>query len=199
MRGYLSIKKRILPADIVLGPDGVRGLVVSLSAGVIAGCLATSLKFHLGLPGHKALFWMTPVIAARLAGRCRIGTTAGALTAAFVSFGLGGNMAGDAVGLPLIALAAAMIDACIIHLEKRKTSTLAAIVAVAFGAMLANLICCAKRLLIPAGLGPHDIVGGEELFLRLISYGFFGFLAGFIAAASVYLIRRRSHERRITT
>ncbi len=198
MRGYLSIKKRILPADIVLGPDGVRGLVISLSAGLIAGCLAASLKFHLGLPGHKALLWMTPVIAARLAGRCRIGTTAGALTAAFVSIGLGGNLAGDAAGLPLIGAAGALIDACIIQLEKRKTSVFATIMAVAFSAMLANLICCAKRLLVPVGFAPQDVVSGMAFLLRPISYGFFGFLAGLIAAASVYMIRRRPHGRRIT-
>ena len=94
MRGYLSIEKATPPADTVLGPDGVRGLAISLSVGVIAGCLAASLKLHLGLPGHKAIIWMTPVIAARLLGRCRIGTTAGAFTAAFVSLGSGGNLAG---------------------------------------------------------------------------------------------------------
>jgi hypothetical protein len=181
---------------MVLGPDGVRGLVVSLSAGLIAGCLAASLRFHLGLPGHKALFWMTPVIAARLLGRCRIGATAGALTAAFVSIGLGGNLAGDAMGLPLVGAAGALIDACIIRLEKRKASALATITAVAFSAMLANLICCAKRLLVPAGIAPQDIVNGADLLLRPISYGFFGFLAGFIAAIGVHLTRRRRPDGR---
>jgi hypothetical protein len=168
----------------------VRGLAISLSAGVIAGCLAVSLKFHLGLPGHKALFWMIPVIAARLAGRCRIGTFAGALTAAFVSIGLGGNLAGDAIGLPLIGAAGALIDVCIIHLEKHKASALTTIMGVALSAMLGNLICCAKRLLVPAGLAPQDIFSGEDLLLRPISYGFFGFLAGLIAAAGVHLTRR---------
>lgn len=175
---------------MVLGPDGVRGLVVSLSAGVIAGCLAASLRFHLGLPGHKALFWMTPVIAARLLGRCRMGTTAGALTAALVSIGLGGNLAGDALGLPLVGAAGAAIDACIIHLEKHKASALAAIMGVAFSAMLANLICCAKRLLVPAGAAPQDVVSSMDLLLRPISYGFFGFLAGLIAATGAHLARR---------
>ncbi len=176
---------------MVLGPEGVRGLVVSLSAGLIAGCLAASLRFHLGLPGHKALFWMTPVIAARLAGRCRVGTTAGALAAAFVSIGLGGNLAGDAMGLPLVGAAGALIDACIIHLEKHKASALATIIGVALNAMLANLICCAKRLLVPAGLAPQEVVSSVDLLLRPVSYGFFGFLAGLIAAAGVHLTRRR--------
>jgi hypothetical protein len=177
---------------IVLGSDGVRGLAVSLSVGVIAGCLAASFKFHLGLPGHKALFWMTPIIAARLLDRCRIGTAAGALTATFVSIGMGGNLAGGALGLPLVGAAGALIDACIIQLEKRTTSAFAAVMGVAFSAMLANLICCAKRLLVPVGVAPHDVFSSADFLLRPISYGFFGFLAGLIAATGVHLIRRRS-------
>lgn len=188
MRGYLSIRK-ILLADMVFGLEGVRGLAVSLSAGLIAGCLAASLRFHLGLPGHKAFFWMTPVIAARLLDRCRVGTTAGALSAAFVSIGLASNLAGDAVCLPLVGAAGALIDVCINYLEKNKASVLATIMGVALSAMLANLICCAKRLLAPAGLLSQDISVGADLLLRPMSYGFFGFLAGLIAAASVHLTR----------
>jgi hypothetical protein len=189
MRGYLSIRKKIPSADIVLGPDGVRGLVVSLSVGVIAGCLAASFKFHLGLPGHKALFWMTPVITARLLDRCGIGTTAGAMTAAFVSIGVGGNLAGGMLGLPLVGAAGALMDVCIIQLEKHKASALIAITGVAFSAMVANLICCAKRLLLPAGVTPHDVFSSADFLLRPISYGFFGFLAGLIAAIGAYLAR----------
>jgi hypothetical protein len=213
MRGYLSIRKRtsmgsgpkrsleMVASDpspkpsalrlppIVLGPDGARGLVVSLSVGVIAGCLAASFKFHLGLPGHKALFWMTPVITARLLGRCRIGTTAGALTSAFVSIGLGGNLAGGALGLALVGAAGALIDACIIQLGKHKASTFATIMGVALSAMLANLICCAKRLLVPAGVTPHDVFSGVDFLLRPGSYGFFGFLAGLIAATGAHFAR----------
>jgi len=197
MHGYPATKRRILSADIVLGPEGVRGLIISLSAGIIAGCLAASLRLHLGLPGHKALLWMTPVIAARLWGGCRIGTTAGALTAAFVTLGLGANLAGGALGLPLVGLAGAVIDAFIIHLEKHKVSALTAILGVAFSAMLANLICCAKRLLLPAGIAPQDVFVGSGLLLRPFWYGFFGFLAGLIAAVGVYLTRRRSGPKKI--
>jgi len=174
-------------------------LIISLSAGVIAGCLTASLKLHLGLPGHKALLWMTPVIAARLAGGCRIGATAGALTAAFITLGLGANLAGSVLGLPLIGAAGALIDAFIIRLEKHKVSALTAILGVAFSAMSANLICCAKRLLLPTGIAPHDILSGSGLLLRPVWYGFFGFLAGLIAAAGVYLAHRRSGSKKIKT
>ncbi len=191
MRGYLSIEKSTPLADMVLGPDGIRGLAISLSVGVIAGCLAASLKLHLGLPGHKAIIWMTPVIAARLLGQCRIGTTAGAFTAAFVSLGSGGNFAGGLLGLPLVGAGGALVDACIMKLEKHKRSALTTIVAIALAAMLANLICCGKRLLVPAGIAPHHMFGSAAVALRPISYALFGFLAGLIASTGTYIFRQR--------
>jgi hypothetical protein len=191
MRGYLWIEKKLTLTETVLGPEGVRGLAVSLSVGVFAGCLAAYLRLHLGLPGHKALLWMTPVITARLLGRCRAGTTAGALTAAFVSLGMGGNLAGGLPGLPLVGLAGALIDAAIVQLEKRETGALTTIVVVAFSAMAANLICCAKRLLVPVGVTPHDFLGGVSVLARPLTYGLFGFLAGLVAAISARLFRRR--------
>jgi len=190
MRGYLSIRKGTPLAEMVLGSAGFRGLVVSVSVGVIAGCLAASVKLHLGLSGHKALIWMTPVILARLLGQCRIGTTAGAFTAAFVSLGAGGNLAGGPLGLPLVGAAGVLVDGCIHRLEKHKTSTVTAIVVVAFSAMVANLICCFKRLLGPAGITSHDFFGSASL-LRPLSYAFFGFVAGLVAAITSHVVRRR--------
>jgi hypothetical protein len=76
-------------------------------------------------------------------------------------------------------------------LEKHKASPLTAIIVVALSAMLANLLCCAKRLLVPAGIAPHDVLAGAGLFVRPMSYGFFGFLAGLIGAAGAYFVRRR--------
>ncbi len=193
MRGHLSIRKGTPLAEALLGSAGLRGLVVSVSVGVIAGCLAASVKLHLGLSGHKALIWMTPVIAARLLGQCRIGTTAGAFTAAFVSLGIGGNLAGGPLGLPLVSAAGALIDACIDRLEKHQASAVTTIVVVAFSAMLANLICCLKRLLAPTGIAPHDILGSAGPLLRPLSYAIFGFLAGLVAAMTSIAVRRRKN------
>lgn len=191
MRGYLLTEKATPPADLILGPDGARGLAISLSVGVIAGCMAAFLKLHLGMPGHKAIIWMTPVIAARLMGGCRIGTTAGAFTAAFVSLGSGGNLAGGLLGLPLVGAAGALVDACIFKLEERKASALTTIIMIALAAMLANLICYGKRLLVPAGIATHDMFGAAAFMLRPMSYSLFGFLAGLIAAAGAHPFRRR--------
>jgi len=193
MRGYLSIERNTPLADVVLGPDGIRGLAISLSVGVIAGYMAASLKLHLGLSGHKAIIWMTPVIVARLLGRCRIGTTAGAFTAAFVSLGSGGNLAGGLLGLPLVGAAGALVDACIFRLEKHRASALTTIIAIALAAMLANLICCLKRLLTPTGIAPHDVLGGASVLLRAMSYALFGFLSGLIAATGTHPFRRRKN------
>lgn len=196
MRGYLSIRKDTPLAEIVLGSAGLRGLAISLCIGVIAGCLAASVKLHLGLSGHKALIWMTPVIIARLLGRCRIGTTAGAFTAALVSLGIGGNLAGGPMGLPLVGAAGALVDACIGQLEKYQASAVTTIIVVAFSAMLANLICCLKRLLGPTGIAPHDFFGSAGILLRPISYAFFGFVAGLVAAITSHVVRRRKTRGR---
>jgi hypothetical protein len=70
------------------------------------------------------------------------------------------------------------------------------IVVVAFSAMLANLICCLKRLLGPTGIAPHDLFGSAGLLLRPISYAFFGFVAGLVAAITSHVIRRRKSPSR---
>jgi hypothetical protein len=195
MRGYPSIRKEATLIYSLIGSDGLRGLIVVVSAGVIAGCLSASLRLHLGLPGHKALIWMTPVIIARLLGRCRIGATAGSFTAAFVSLGLGGNLAGGLIGLPLVALAGACIDVSITRLERHETSAVVSIISISSTAMFANLICFAKRLLLPAGLSPHDVFTSAGLIVRPVSYALFGFISGLIAAITAYFITRRKKLR----
>lgn len=193
MRGYLSIRKDTPLTDFILGTAGYTGLAISLSAGIIAGCLAANIKLHLGLPGHKAVIWMTPIIIARLLGRCRTGTTVGAFTAAFVSLGIGGNLAGGPLGLPLVGAAGALVDNSIVYLEKHKASAIKTILVISLTAMLANLICCLKRLLGPIGLAPHDIFGSASLLLKPLSYAFFGFVAGLVAAVTSHIIRRHKN------
>lgn len=166
-------------------------LAASIAVGVIAGLFIANVRLHLGLPGHKALFWMTPVIVARLLGRCRAGTTAGALSAAFTTFVLGSHLAGGVLGLPLIGFAGIILDAVINFLEKRKMSALLVIPIIGFTAMLANLLCLVKRLLVPLGHAPQLLFGISGFWLKLASYAFFGLMAGLIAAMLACLINRR--------
>ncbi|MDD5458718.1 MAG: hypothetical protein PHF37_04950 [Phycisphaerae bacterium] len=75
-----------------------------------------------GLPGHKAFLWMTPVLIARLLNKCKIGTTAVGLAAALTTYSLGANLAGGLFGLPVIVIAAAILDWTVNFLEKNKIS-----------------------------------------------------------------------------
>ena len=130
-------------------------LIASIATGVIAGLAMTHLRLNLGLPGHRAVFWMIPVIMARLLGKCPIGSTAGALAAGFTSLGLGGNIAGGLIALPLIGVAGILLDMAVGIIEKRHVPIIFAVVLIGFTALSANLICFIKRMLAPAGLNPH--------------------------------------------
>ena len=160
-------------------------LAVSVSVGVITGVIIAQpfLRLHLGLSGHKALFWMTPVLVARLLGRCKAGSTVGALAAAFTAFGLGGHLGGGLIGLPLVGFTGIMFDAAIGFMEKRRVSSWRTIPILGCTAMFGNLVMLAKRLLNPVGGASHTILGLSPFWFDLLSYAFFGLLAGIIAAA----------------
>ncbi|MCX5672610.1 MAG: hypothetical protein NTU94_14935, partial [Planctomycetota bacterium] len=86
-------------------------VLITAAVGAAAGLVAGQLRLHLGLPGHKVLFWLTPVLAARLIAGGPAGATAGALAAAVATAVAGGNLAGSLVQLPLIGVAGLVIDA----------------------------------------------------------------------------------------
>ncbi|MHC5060095.1 MAG: hypothetical protein ACYTFK_03300 [Planctomycetota bacterium] len=169
-------------------------LLVCSSVGVIAGLFIAFVRLHLGMPGHKAFFWMTPVLITRLRGGCKVGTTAGGLFAALTTYFLGANLAGGLMGMPLIALAAAILDWTIHIVEKKKTPGWSMILSISLAAMVANLVCLSKRMILPAGLNPHYIVGVSGFWFKLFSYAFFGFISGLVAAVTARLIRRRQKE-----
>jgi riboflavin transporter FmnP len=166
-------------------------LLVCSSVGVIAGLLIAFVRLNLGMPGHKAFFWMTPVLIARLRGGCKIGTTAGGLFAALTTYALGANLAGGAIGMPMIVLAGIILDWTVNFLEKNKISGLKMILAIGLAGVAANLVCLAKRLILPTGLNPHFIFGVSWFWFRLFSYAFFGFIAGIAAAISARLIQHK--------
>jgi len=188
MRGFLLNVRRAGLWNRAAGTRQLEMFVASVSTGILAGMLAASVRLHLGLPGHKALFWMTPVLLARLLGRCRVGTAAGAFSAACVALGLGGHVAGGAVGLPLIGFAGLVMDAMIHWLEQRGIRPVMMIPLIAVLAMGANLIAFGKRCLVPAGPNAHYLFGFSGPWVEALSYAAFGMLAGLIAACAAALI-----------
>ena len=195
MRGSLLTKRKGARWNSILKSHQLRMLVVSVAVGVIAGLFIGNVRLGLGLSGHKSLFWMTPVIMARLLGRCKAGTTAGALSAAFTTLAVGGRLAGGIVGLPLIGLAGIILDVVINSLEKRQTPHLLTIAIIGITAMFANLLCLGKRLLVPLGLGSHFVFGVSGFWFKLICYAFFGLTAGLIAATLACFINHRRQIR----
>jgi hypothetical protein len=152
------------------------------TVGAAAGLAAAAVRLHIGLPGHKALFWLTPVILYRLLCGCRGAGTVAALCAAFGALGWGGNIAGDAVGFPLMGLAGMVVDAAAERLQKRPCSRVQIALTVATAGMLANLVCVFKRMLTVAGPGAHLLFGLPDFPFRVVSYALFGLLAGLTAA-----------------
>ncbi len=159
-------------------------LLVSSSVGVLAGLFIALVRLNLGMPGHKAFFWMTPVLIARLHGGCKIGTAAGALFTALTTYSLGANLAGGVIGMPMIVLAGLILDWTVNFLEKNKISGAAMILAIGLAGVAANLVCLAKRMILPTGLNPHFIFSVSGFWFKLFSYAFFGLISGIVAAIS---------------
>ena len=103
MYGFLLTAKKVNLHSIAHSHQ-LKMLFVSISVGVISGLFIALFRLNLGMPGHKAFFWMTPVLIARLRCGCKIGTTAGGLFAALTTYSLGANLAGGAIGMPFIII-----------------------------------------------------------------------------------------------
>jgi hypothetical protein len=142
------------------------------------------VRLHLGLPGHKALFWMIPVLLTRLLSRFKAGMSVGGMSAAVATYLGGGNLAGGLYGLPLVLAACVMLDVVVHLLQKHWPGWLVFVATLSLAGMLTNSICFLKRLCIPAGISPHFAFAASGLLYQWASYAFFGFLCGLIAACS---------------
>jgi len=159
MRGYLLTAKRADLWNNLLQSRQARMLLASISVGVIAGIMMAHVKLHLGISGHKGLFWITPVLVARVLGRCKAGSTAGTLAAATTCIGLGGHMGGGLLGLPLIALVGMIWDVVLHQIERHPLPWFLAIPVISLLGAGGNLIVLGKRLLAPAGPNAIHIFG----------------------------------------
>jgi len=161
-------------------------LLASISVGIIAGILMAHVKLHLGIPGHKGLFWITPVLAARLLGRCKAGASAGTLAAAATCLGLGGHLGGGLLGLPLIALVGVFWDVVLHQLEQHPLPWFVMIPTISLLGAGGNLVVLGKRLLAPPGPSPTHFLGLSGFGLDVISYAVCGLVGGFIAIVIAY-------------
>ncbi len=191
MHGFPWTRNGITLRDSIAKDSQLWMLAVCIAVGAIAGLVVTAVRLNLGLPGHKALFWMPAVIIARMLGRCRVGATAGAAATAVTTFALGGNLAGSPMGLPLVLVAGAFLDLVIGTLESGKVPAWLHVPTIAVAAMLANLICLTRRLLLPAGFGVHLLFDVSGFWFQFCSYAFFGLAAGLITAIAARSIERR--------
>lgn len=196
MRGFLWTEKGRSRAGSLLAGAVLEGLLAAAAVGVLAGLATAHVRLHLGLPGHKALLSMAPVIAARLVFPSAAGATAGAVSAALAAMAAGGNLAGGATGLPAVGLAGMLIDGAIGLAERRRLGAGWTVPLVGLAGMAANLAMLAKRLTAPL-FSSHAVLGFSGVGGRLVCYAAFGLVAGLLGAAVGHIVlRRRGHGTR---
>lgn len=158
-----------------------RMLAVNVSVGVLAGLAAAHVRLGLGLPGHKLLFWVTPIVVARLLSRHPLGAAAGACAAACTSLAFGGNIAGGILLLPLVGVAGAVLNGVVAFAEHRRLSRWLLVPLLGLGGATAGLLCALKRLL-SVTFNRHVMFGFGDVTTRLVSYALFGLVAGTVGA-----------------
>ncbi len=165
-----------------------------VAVGILAGIAVAYARTPLHLPGHKALFWMAPVLAARLVTHARAGASAGALATALTTLSLGGRISGGFMMAPLIILAGLVLDMAVQFAEHRKLAGWKWLLVLASAGLAGNLICFIKRLLDPVGafFSTGNI---DDLLLAAGLHATFGFIAGLIGAAAGYALLKFRQSR----
>ena len=199
MRGYQSTVSVAARSSSLAAAAGAPGLLGCVGVGLLAGLLTAfmdSLHLHLGLPGHKVLFWMPPLIIARLVLRHPIGATAGAGATAIACLGCGANIAGGPAYVPLIVLAGSVLDAAAGLAERRRLSFWLVIPLLGAAGAAGAMLCAVKRLAEPL-LKTHLLWSLiPDPAASVIIYAFFGLLAGLLGAAiAAGVIRLKSSRR----
>jgi hypothetical protein len=179
MPGSLSTERNRAPWNSAVFDQYLSVVAVGILAGIVVACARTPLH----LPGHKAIFWIAPVLAARLITRARAGASAGALATALTTLSLGGRIAGGFVMAPLIILAGLVLDMAVQFTERHKLAGWKWLLVLASAALAANLICFIKRLFDP--MGAFFSAGNiDDLFLAGALHAAFGLIAGLIGAVA---------------
>jgi len=196
MHGSQSIGSAVVRLSSSDGALQWRMLLINLLVGAAAGLLSASMRLDLHLPGHRAVFWLTVVIAGRLLARHRLGATASASAAACLSLALGRNLAGGWLFLPLVSAAGALIDTLSAFIERKSVPAWLVVPLMGLGGLGANLLCSIKRLLAPPR-AIRVVFGLPFPIGNMVSYAVFGLLAGVagavVAVVAMKRLRGRSH------
>jgi hypothetical protein len=157
------------------------------AVGILAGILTAFARTPMHLPGHKALLWMAPIVAARLLTRTSGGASVGALATATTALILGGRIAGGVAMMPLVILAGLVLDISAGYGERHHFTWWKMGLLLAAAGVAGNLICLIKRLFDP--MGSFWSVGNlEDLLMAGGWHGLFGFCAGLAGAGAAYLV-----------
>jgi len=198
MPGYQSTESVAARSSSLAAAAGAPALLGCAAVGALAGLLTAfmdSLHLGLGLPGHKVLFWMPPLIIARLLLRHPIGATAGAGATAIACMGCGANIAGGPAYVPLIVLAGSVLDAAAGLAERRRLPFWLVIPLLGAAGAGGAMLCAVKRLMVPMPR-PHLLLGAiPDPAASVIIYAFFGLIAGLLGAAiatGVLRLRRKA-------
>ena len=188
MLGSLSIKRE---AGLWSRPDASGYLAVA-AVGVLAGIAVAYARLPLHLPGHKALLWIPPVLAARILTGRRFGGSAGALATLVTTLALGGRLAGSAAGAPLVVIAGFILDLAVSFTSRFKPPRLRVLLLLAASGGVANLICFVKRLFeLNDAFYSSNM---EQLWRAAVSHFVFGFTAGALAALLTNTFKRIATE-----
>jgi hypothetical protein len=181
MPGFPSIEKnRVRWSSSVAG-----GYLAITAVGILAGVAVACTRMPIHLPGHKAILWMVPVLAARIMTRARAGALIGTMAAAVSALCLGGRLAGGLAFLPLLILAGAALDAGAECAQRRPFAAWQRLLILAAAGLVANIFCFAKRLFDPIG-SPLSAANMKQLAQFAASHAVFGLLAGLLGAAAGY-------------
>jgi hypothetical protein len=191
MHGSQRIEKKNVLWSRVLKSDPVKQYLASFAVGVFAGIIVSAFRLNLGMPGHKALFWMVPVLTMRMIGKTKGGVSVGAAAVLLTTYGTAGHLGGGPFGMPLILLGAVILDSVIGFLERKRFSFAFYTATVSLAAMICNLLCMVKKLFVSDGFGVHLLLNNSSFWFRFASYAFWGLISGVIACFMARYYRRK--------
>jgi len=195
MRGFLWTEGHCGLAGSRADSRSLAAPLVCIAVGVAAGLAAAHVRLHLGLPGHKAILLVTPVIVARLVWGSSIGAIGGMLAAGLASMAGEGHWVGAGTHLAAAGLAGAALDAVIGFAERRRRLRSPWLIPlVGLAGLVANLVMLGERCLAPV-FQSHQVAGLSGAETRLVSYGFFGLVSGLLGATASCAIWRLRGRR----